>query len=108
MTPALVAAARNTRSAAEGEITMTDEELQKVIQDVTNDIDNLPKDEASRKRMLSLKKDILCKIKEARETNDKDIELVNTALYGLVTSMGESHPYLMYLVQSNIGRMNMF
>ena len=114
MTPALVAVARNTSIVAEGEGIMTDEDIQKAIQEVSESLDNLPKaddslsgEERRRRAVLLLKKDILGKIKDAREKNEKDKELHNTMVYGLLTSWGEKHPYLMALVQSNL-RWNAF
>ena len=109
MNPAPVVAARNTNIAVEGEKSMTDQELQKEIQSVGEGIENLSmpdqslsKEETKRKNVLLLKKDILEKIMDARENNEKDKELQNAMLYGLLTSWGEKHPYLMALVQSNL------
>jgi len=88
---------------------MTDEELQKEIQDVCESIDNLPKSDKSLSKeerkcraVLLLKKELLDKIKDAREKNDKNAELHHSMVYGLLTSWGETHPYLMSLVQSNL------
>jgi len=88
---------------------MTDEEIQQAIQDVTESINNLskadkplPKEEARRGRVLLLKRETLKKIKEAREKDQKGEELHHTITYGLLTSWGEKHPYLMALVRSNI------
>ena len=90
---------------------MTDEELQKLIKEASSDIDSLsssppgkplPENERRRKEILLIKKEILGKIKEARENNEKDKELDNIIFYGLLTSMGEKHPYLMSLVKSNL------
>ena len=114
MTSAPVAAARNTNFAVEGENLMTDAELQKLIQDVCESIDSLPKsdkplskEERKRREVLLLKKEVLGKIKEAREKNEKDNELYNTMVYGLLISVGEKHPYLASLLKSNI-RWSMF
>ena len=88
---------------------MTDEQLQEAIREVGESLNNLPKSEESlskedRKRgyVLLLKKDVLDKIKEAREKNDKSQELYNTMVYGLLTSVGEKHPYLIGLLKSNL------
>ena len=114
MPPAPAVAARNTNTVAEGESAMTDEELQKTIQEVCESIENLPesdkhlsKEERKLKVILSMKKDILNKIKEAREKNELSDELYHTTVYGLFESLGEKHPYLMSLVQSNL-RWNSF
>jgi len=109
MTPAPVAAARNISIAVEGKGAVRDEDLQKAIQEVCESLDNLsksddplPKEERRRREVLLLKKDILEKIKDAREKNEKDQELYNIMVYGLLTSWGEKHPYLMSLVKSNL------
>ena len=88
---------------------MTDEQLQKLIQDVSESLDqlsdpdkSLTKEERNRKQILLLKQETLCKIKEAREKNQKDQEILHTANYGLLTSLGEKHPYLMHLIKSNL------
>ena len=87
-------------------------ELGKMTEDlmwVGESIDNLPKSDKSlskeerrRKEILLLKKEILDKIKDAREKNEKGQELHHTMVYGLLTSLGEKHPYLMALIQSNL------
>jgi len=93
---------------------MTDEELQKEIQNVSESIDNLSKpddplskEERRHRAVLLLKKDILDKIKDAKGKNDKNAELHHSMVYGLLTSWGEKHPYLMSLVQSSF-RWNAF
>ena len=93
---------------------MTDEELQEEIRDISESIANLPESDKSlseeekrRRAVLLLKKDILGKIKDAREKNDKNAELHHSMVYGLLTSWGEKHPYLMSLVQSSL-RWNAF
>jgi len=93
---------------------MTDEELQKEIQDISESINNLSKpddplskEERRCRAVLLLKKETLDKIKDARERNDKNAELHHSMVYGLLTSWGEKHPYLMGLVQSSF-RWNAF
>ena len=105
MTPAPVVAARNTNTAVEGRIIMTDEELQQTIQALSESIDELSdpekpltKQEQRRKQVLSLRKDILQKIKEAREKNEHQ-ELSYTISYGLLTALGEKHPLIMHLIK---------
>ena len=109
MTPVRVAAARNINIAVEGESIMTDEDLKKAIQEVSEELDSLPKsddslsgEERKSKHVLLLKKETLDKIKVAREKNDKDQELHNIMVYGLLTSWGDKHPYLMSIVRSNL------
>jgi len=93
---------------------MTDEELQQTIEEISESIKNfseakkpLPKEEARRRQVLLIRKQILERIKEAREKNRKDDEMYNMAVYGLLSSWGEKHPYLASLVRSNM-RWGMF
>ena len=107
MTPAPAAAARNTKNAAEGEIIMTDKELQQTIQELTESIDKLSdvdkpltKEEKRRSLILLLKKETLQKIKEAREKHDTMQENAHTVTYGLLISIGEKHPFFMHFLGS--------
>ncbi|MFQ6122953.1 MAG: hypothetical protein ACE5LA_07870 [Dehalococcoidales bacterium] len=89
---------------------MTDEELQKEIQQVSESLDKLynsdkplTKEEKKQKRILSVRKQMLNRIKKAREQNDRDRELAATIEYALMTSVGEKHPYLIPLIKSKFG-----
>ena len=93
---------------------MTDKELQEAIQEVTDSINNLPKankplskEERQYREALLLKKEILDRIKVAKEKGRTDDELYNSVFYGMLTSWIGKHPYLMSLVQSNF-RWNAF
>ena len=106
MTPAPVAAAKNIRNAAEGKFTMTDEELQQEIQKLSENLNELsdpdkPLSKEARKRqyMLSLRKEALEKAKQAKEKNNQKQEFENMAMYGLLTSWGEKHPFLLHLAR---------
>ena len=106
MTPAPVAAARNTKSAAGNRI-MTDEELQRELQNISESLDRLAdsdepltKQEKRRKQFLLLKKQTLQQIKQAKEKKDFIQESDHTVTYGLLTSVGEKHPFLMGLLRS--------
>jgi len=88
---------------------MTNEELEQEIRDVSESIESLAepekplsKEEKRHRDVLLLKKEILDNIKDAREKNDKSGEIRNLMTYGLLTSWGEKHPYLMSIVQSNM------
>ena len=79
---------------------MTDEELQEAIKDVENDVKSLslsrpsgpfPQHEVKRREIILLRPLTLYKIEEARKQGNKELELLNTALYGLMTSFVESH-----------------
>jgi len=79
---------------------MTDEELQEAIKGANNDINSLslpppsgplPQHEVRRREMILLRQLTLYKIEDARKQNKKDLELFNTAIYGLMTSFVKSH-----------------
>ena len=79
---------------------MTDEELKEAIEDAENDVKNLsssltsgpfPQHEVSRREMILLRQLTLYKIEEARKQGKKDLELLNTAIYGLMTSFVKSY-----------------
>ena len=84
---------------------MTDEELEQTLQDLSQDIDRLSntekpltKEEKKHQTVLSAQREILLKIKNARQKNSMTEEMRHTMLYGLVTSLGEKHPYLMSIL----------
>ena len=93
---------------------MTDEELQQTIQELGEDIDKLSdpdkplaKEDKRRKQILLLKKDTLERMKVAREKRNVGQELNLTVQYGLLNSLADKHPYLLYFLQSKF-RMNIF
>jgi len=106
--------ARNTNAAVEGEIIMTDEELQQTIQEISENIDklsdpakSLTKKEGNHKRVLLLMKETLERIKTAREKGDKEQEMANMMNYGLLATYGEKHPILTHLMGIKV-RSNLF
>ncbi len=97
--PAPAAQVGNTNIDAEGE-NMTDEELQEAIKDAENDVRNLsrhmpsgpfPQHEVRRREIILLRPITLYKIAEARKQDNKESELLDTAIYGLMTSFVESY-----------------
>ena len=93
---------------------MTDEEILKTIQELSDDIEKLSdpdkpitKDEKNRKCIMKLKKDTLLKIQEAREKSNSSLEMRHLVNYGLLDSMAEKHPFLTYFLQAKF-RMNIF
>ena len=75
---------------------MTDGELQVAINDATNDVKSLsfpppsgplPECEVRRREMILLRQLTLYKIYAARKEGKTDIELFNTAIYGLMISL---------------------
>jgi hypothetical protein len=78
---------------------MTDEELREAIRDANKDLDSLhsppptgplPEHEVRRREMILLRQLTLYKIEDARKQNKKDLERLNTAIYGLMTSFVKS------------------
>jgi len=85
---------------------MTDEELEQEIQNLSEAIDKLSKSddpltkqEKRHKRLLLLKKDILQRMKQAREKKDQNQELKCNMDYGLIEEFGEKHPLLLHLAR---------
>ena|GEM_PF-1632846 len=101
MTPAPAAAAKNIKNAAEGETKVTDEELHQITQKISDELDKLynsekplTKEEKRHRQILSLRKQTLQKIREARQKGDAFQERDLAVAYGLLTSLGEKHPFL--------------
>ena len=74
---------------------MTDEELQEAIKVAEDDVKGLsksllngpfPEHEVRRREMILLRQLTLYKIYDARKQGKKDLERLNTAIYGLMTS----------------------
>ena len=85
---------------------MTDEELEQEILDMSEAMDKLSKSddpltkqEKRRKYILPLKKDILQRMKQAREKKDRNQELKCSMDYGLLEEFGERHPLLLHLAR---------
>ncbi len=79
---------------------MTDEELLEAIEDAENDVKSLhtsltngpfPQHEVRRREIILLRPLTLYKVEEARKQGNKELELLNTAIYGLMTSFVRSH-----------------
>ena len=88
---------------------MDNEEIQSLIQEMTDGLDELSnlerklnKEERKRKHLLQMKQDILMRIKKARDDNNSSQEYNLLVNYGIVTSLGEKHPILMMLVKSTL------
>jgi len=84
---------------------IADEELERTIQEISENLDKLsssekPLTEEEKKYRAKLVKrqDILSRIKVAREKNQKDEEIISTAVYDLLVPWGERHPFLMGLM----------
>lgn len=105
MNPAPAVAVRNINTVAEGEIMMMDKELQRVLKEVSADIDRLTnsdrpltKEEEKYRRRLLKRKYVLDSIKAAKEKHRRDDELFNSTVYEMLVPWGERHPFLMGLV----------
>lgn len=79
---------------------MTAEGLQQAIQDANDALHSLrspqpkgpfPEHEVMRREMILLRQVTAYKILDAREEGKKDLELLHTAIYQLMTSFLESH-----------------
>ncbi|MFC2067980.1 hypothetical protein ACFLTP_03090 [Chloroflexota bacterium] len=90
---------------------MTDEQLQEAIQNISQNIANLSqhesdkdssKEEERHKQLLFLQKETLLKIKEARDNKDGAQEFLHATTYGLLSSWGEKHSYLLHLLSANM------
>ena len=85
---------------------MTDEELQMATKEVSDGLAELPdteepltKEEKRRKNVLLIRKDILERIKEAKEKGRKDQELKSTMDYSLLMEWGEKHPFWAHIMR---------
>jgi hypothetical protein len=114
MNHAPAAAARNTSTAVEGENIVTEEELRRAMENVSENIEKLSdheseltKKEMRRRDVLLLKKETLQKIKEAKEKGDWNREMAHNMTYALLTAFGEKHPFLLHIMQSKL-RMDLF
>jgi len=93
---------------------MTDEQLQLAIGELNENIrklpeteDNMSKDDRRWRQLLSMEKQALLRIKEAKEQQRGSEEIYNSMVYGLLTSWGMKHPFLMRIVLTNF-RWNSF
>ena len=85
---------------------MTDEELEKEIQEVSENINKLSdsdkpltKEEQRRKQTLLLREETLKAIESAKKRGDLSREITMGIDYALLTSWGESHPFLTHLMR---------
>lgn len=116
MTPVHAEAERNTNTAAEDEeIIMNEVELEGEIKTVAEELEKLPVDgkpitreEKKEKILLSMKKDVLLRIKDARESGSKQAEFDNTVYYGVLNSWIGKHTFLRHFVLSTKCRGNVF
>jgi hypothetical protein len=77
---------------------MTNKELKKAFRDMQEEVNNLPRsaeplpeDEVRRRELILLKQVILRKIADAKKQKERQKELFNIGLYGLITSFLESY-----------------
>ncbi len=89
---------------------MTDEELEQEIQNLNEAIvklsksdDPLTKQEKRRKYVLPLQKEILQRMKKAKEKKDRSQELKCNMDYALLEEFGEKHPLLLHLARIKLG-----
>jgi hypothetical protein len=89
---------------------MTDEELEKLIQEITGQMEQLPGPEKSLNRkerkqkwLLELKLEALNKIKEAKKKGSLQQEMKASVDYTLLVNYGEKHPLLINYIKSQAG-----
>jgi hypothetical protein len=89
---------------------MTNEEIFNTIKEINEELDKpsdpektLTEEEKRHKYILSLRKDLLEKILEARATYRGHREFSLTMTYGAVTSLGEKYPFLIPFIKAKAG-----
>ena len=90
---------------------MTDEELEALIQEVSEQIKQLPdgsetklsKEERKQKLMLQLRSEALKRIKTAKEKGSLNQEVRACMDYALLTQYGDKNPFLLNFIKSQIG-----
>jgi hypothetical protein len=105
MIPVLAAVAKNISIAAESEKTMTDEEIELALQEVTARLEQFgPEEKVNNKEwrqyvQVRKEKDILNNIKKARATGNYRQESKNLMEYHLLKNSKDMNCILRYLLQ---------
>ncbi|MBI2832294.1 MAG: hypothetical protein HYX79_08570 [Chloroflexi bacterium] len=88
---------------------MTDEELKQELESASEELKNLTereksltKPERKRRTFLRMKMLVLERLRDARAKNDRNAEFSQTMNYGLLTTLGEKHPFLMMFMKSKM------
>ena len=88
---------------------MTDEELEALVKETSEQIDRLSapekpltKEEKKRKTLLQMQKMALGRIKEAKEKGSLQQEIRASMDYSLLTKYGDKHPFLMGFIKSQM------
>jgi len=90
---------------------MTDEEIDALIQEMSDELDTFPDDpenvltkkEKTHKLVLELRKQTLQKVKDAKEKGNLNQEAKACMDYSLLTKYGEKHPLWMSFLKSQMG-----
>ena len=88
---------------------MTEEDLARLVQGISEQIDAFPdpekltKEEKTQKMVLQLRLEALKKIQSAQEKGSWYQEMRASIDYTLLTKYGEKHPFLMNFIKSQIG-----
>ena len=84
---------------------MTEEQLRELTQEVSEELDRLvdsekplTKEEEKYQKRLRIRKYVLGKIKEAKDTKRRGDELYNTTYYQMLVPWGEKHPVLFFML----------
>ena len=84
---------------------MTDEDLEREMQKLSENIDelskadSLTKQEKRRQNLLESKKETLERIKQAKEKKNQSQEIKYTMDYALLEEYGEKHPLLLHFAR---------
>lgn len=90
---------------------MTDEEIDALIQEMSEELDAFPDDpenpltkkEKNRKLVLELRKQTMQKVKAAKEKGNLQQEVKACVDYTLLTQYGEKHPFWMSFLKAHLG-----
>ena len=89
---------------------MTNEEINELIQELSEEIDKLSdpektltKKEKRHQNIILMERETLEKLKEAKEKGKSQQEYSLTVTYGLLTSIGEKYPFLIPFIKAKSG-----
>ena len=89
---------------------MTNEELDKLIEEVSAQVErlsdpekSLTKDERNEKFSLQLQKETLERMKNAKEKGNLQQEIKAGMDYALFKNYGKKHPFLVHFIKSQLG-----
>ncbi len=105
MIPALVAVVRNSSIVAGNEVKMTNEELEKMLQEVNEKLAKFgPENKLSNQEWrqyvrLKQEKDLLVNIQKCRTNGNATQEIKHLSQYSLMKDSNKMNPFLRYIMQ---------